>query len=66
MAQDQFINVTASAVKGPDGFFSHTTVHGSASSADLTISWDRSKFTTKQQLIDAFTQATRFLGTRAV
>lgn len=54
MAQDVFANVTASTSRGPDGKYAHTSSFASASAADLTVSWDHTKFSTRQALLDAF------------
>lgn len=54
MAQDVSLSLNASTVRAADGRYNHT-VTGSAS-ADMTISWDHTKFTTRQSVLDAFTQ----------
>lgn len=59
MAQNQFINVTidAGASKVPDlQNHRHVVSNGAASSGDLTLSWDSTKFTTVNLLKSAIAQ----------
>jgi hypothetical protein len=56
MAQNQFINVTvdAGAAKKPDiQDHRHQTSNGAASTGDLTLSWDSTKFTSVNMLKSA-------------
>ena len=51
MAMTSGINIAAGSAKGADGRFTHSV---SGPVADLALTWDPTKFTTKQSLLDAF------------
>lgn len=65
MAQNNFINGTFSAVRdNSNGKFGTVMMHGSASSADATFSWDGTKFTTKTALKDFLQKCLSFIDSR--
>lgn len=64
MAQDNFINATASSNSDTNGVFRHSLSHGSSSAGDATFSWDHTKFTTKAPLISFLKSCEQFINSR--
>lgn len=63
MAQNLFLNITVGA-KNNDGAYAHSPVHGTASTGDMTISWDSTKFTKREAFQAALKIADNFVRSR--